>query len=88
MRSTGQIYALFGTSSPEKLALLLETIVFLRQTVSLETLVDIAERIVDYFDWFGERNAIDFIDRYCPNIHLFRPDGVYRCQYKETTTFH
>ena len=33
-------------------------------------------------------NAVEFINRYCPNIHLFRPDGIYRCQYKEITTFH
>lgn len=72
----------FGAETPEKLANTLEAIVYMRRCVALNGLLDIAEQLVDYFDFFEERSAYAFIKRYCPKIHIFQQDGTYRCRYR------
>ena len=72
----------FGADSPEKLAHTLEAIVYMRRRIALNGLLDIAEQLIDYFDFFEERSASVFIRRYCPRIHLFHLNGTYHCRFR------
>ena len=71
-----------GADTPEKLAHTLEAIVYMRRCISMTELLDIAEQLVDYFDFFEERSASAFFDRYCTRIHIFHRDGIYRCRFR------